>query len=284
MSKTKYIILITILVITTIIYIVNFDKTKKAIDDNQPKIMKVNKNIVSIMLETDNGNYEKSTSSNWPTEGYVFNSELSRCENGGELSWDDENKKVLMTGNTSDKCYIYFDKVVKAVINEVVANDITTTSLTITISATKGTYDINKYYYSINDGTTWNESTNNVITISSLTKGTTYVIKIYVQDEKKNNSEYKSINVSTLNVSLISFTIDSTTYYAEENMTWREWTESTYSNNEFYCVETIVTDKASSGNKRITYYTSEGLRGNPLPDDKITENQDYFLLESHEPV
>ena len=39
MSKTKYIILITILVITTIIYIVNFDKTKKAIDDNQPKIM-----------------------------------------------------------------------------------------------------------------------------------------------------------------------------------------------------------------------------------------------------
>lgn len=110
MSKTKYIILITILVITTIIYTVNFDKTKEAIDDNQPKIMKVNKNIVSIMLETDNGNYEKSTSSSWHTEGYLFNSELSKCENDGELSWDDENKKVLMTGNTSDKCYMYFDK------------------------------------------------------------------------------------------------------------------------------------------------------------------------------
>ena len=109
MSKTKYIILITILFITTIIYIVNFDKTKDTIADNQTNMMKVNKKTISMMLETDNGNYEKSTSSNWPTEGYVFNSELSRCENGGELSWDEENKKVIMTNNTSDKCYVYFD-------------------------------------------------------------------------------------------------------------------------------------------------------------------------------
>ena len=68
---------------------------------------------IAMMLETvaGSGNYEMTTRSEWPTEGYVFNSELSKCENGGELSWDDENKRVLMSGNVSDKCYVYFDVV-----------------------------------------------------------------------------------------------------------------------------------------------------------------------------
>ena len=68
-------------------------------------------NSVSMMLETkaNSGNYEMTTRDSWPTDGYIFNSELSKCENGGELSWDDEKKVVLMSGNKSDKCYVYFD-------------------------------------------------------------------------------------------------------------------------------------------------------------------------------
>ena len=70
-------------------------------------------NSVSMMLETkaNSGNYEMTTRDSWPTEGYIFNLELSKCENGGELSWDNEKKVVLMSGNVSDKCYVYFDKV-----------------------------------------------------------------------------------------------------------------------------------------------------------------------------
>ena len=66
---------------------------------------------IAMMLETSagSGNYEMTTRSEWPTEGYVFNANLSKCENGSELSWDNENKKVLMNGNKSDKCYVYFD-------------------------------------------------------------------------------------------------------------------------------------------------------------------------------
>ena len=68
-------------------------------------------NSVSMMLETgaNSGNYEMTTRDSWPTDGYIFNSELSKCENGGELSWDNEKKVVLMSGNVSDKCYVYFD-------------------------------------------------------------------------------------------------------------------------------------------------------------------------------
>ncbi len=70
---------------------------------------------IAMMLETSagSGNYEMTTRSEWPTEGYVFNVNLSKCENGSELSWDNENKNVLMSGNKSDKCYVYFDVYVK---------------------------------------------------------------------------------------------------------------------------------------------------------------------------
>jgi len=83
----------------------------KVYEEEEPKQIKKHVDTISMMLETEagSGNYEMTTRESWPTEGYVFNTELSKCENGGELSWDDENKRVLMSGNVSDKCYVYFD-------------------------------------------------------------------------------------------------------------------------------------------------------------------------------
>ena len=88
-----------------------FNKPENKLEEiNEPKIKK-NINTLSMMLETEagSGNYEMTTASSWPTDGYGFNATLSKCENGGELSWDDTNKRVLMSGNVSDKCYVYFD-------------------------------------------------------------------------------------------------------------------------------------------------------------------------------
>ena len=83
----------------------------KVYEEEKPKQIKKHVDTISMMLETEagSGNYEMTTASSWPTDGYIFNTELSKCENGGELSWDDENKRVLMSGNVSDKCYVYFD-------------------------------------------------------------------------------------------------------------------------------------------------------------------------------
>ena len=65
-----------------------------------------------MMYETDyqSGEYQVSSDTIWPESGYTFNENLSKCENGSVLTWDNENKKVLMQANTSDKCYVYFDK------------------------------------------------------------------------------------------------------------------------------------------------------------------------------
>ncbi len=68
--------------------------------------------FLTLMLETEAGSgvYEKSISSTWPGEGYVFNENLSSCENGGELSWNEALGAVNLKTNTAEKCYVYFDK------------------------------------------------------------------------------------------------------------------------------------------------------------------------------
>ena len=79
-------------------------------EESKPKVVK-HKSMLSMNLEqtAGAGDYKTVTQSKWPTEGYKFNAELSRCENGSTLSWDDTKKAVIMQGNVSDKCYVYFD-------------------------------------------------------------------------------------------------------------------------------------------------------------------------------
>ena len=72
----------------------------------------VTENSLAMMYETEagSGEYEVVDDTTWPLEGYTFNAELSRCENGSSLTWDEETNSVLVEANISDKCYIYFDK------------------------------------------------------------------------------------------------------------------------------------------------------------------------------
>ncbi len=166
MSKSKYISIIIIQFIIIFTLVINTNKPKEIMNDNNTKIVKKNKNTISMMLETEagSGNYEMTTRDSWPTEGYIFNSTLSKCENGGELAWDDTNKKVLMSGNMSDKCYVYFDK----------------------------------------------------------------------------------------ETPTISFTIGGTTYYADPDMTWEEWVNSSYNTGNYYQIEEVDLDGDSYLEKIIT--------------------------------
>ena len=87
-------------------------KTNDVNETYENKESKEDNNMLSMMLETSagSGEYQKTSASAWPTEGYVFNENLSKCEKGSSLNWDSTKKTVVMTGNVSDKCYVYFDK------------------------------------------------------------------------------------------------------------------------------------------------------------------------------
>ena len=170
------------------------------IEDTSTKNIKQNNNMLSMMLETEagSGKYQVSSSNTWPTVVYIFNSELSKCEQGSILKWDDTNKKVIMEGNVSDKCYVFFDKY-----NPIRINSYTITpngnKITISISATSGTGTITKYLYSKDNGVSYVQSANNTYTFTGLDKGT-YNIKAYVQDSNGKNSEiiYKTIEITSI--------------------------------------------------------------------------------------
>ena len=95
-----------ILVIFLIIIILLIDNnTKRIVISNEESKQLMNTNALTMMYETEagSGEYQVASDTTWPQEGYVFNSELSRCENGSTLTWDDENNRVIMEANTSDK-------------------------------------------------------------------------------------------------------------------------------------------------------------------------------------
>ena len=77
-----------------------------------------------MMLETEAGTgiYEETTANDWPSEGYVFNAELSKCENGGIVTFNEETKKINMQTNISDKCYVYFDIANQTFANYIIEN------------------------------------------------------------------------------------------------------------------------------------------------------------------
>ena len=172
-----------------------YANNKYKVYEEETKQIKKHVDTISMMLETEagSGNYEMTTASSWPTDGYVFNATLSKCENGGELSWDDTNKRVLMSGNVSDKCYVYFDKYSLSVVKSF-SYTATKTSLTITAFALKGSSEISKYYFSIDNGSSYKESTTYKYTFSGLLAGTTYTVKIKVKDTlNKESAVYSGI-------------------------------------------------------------------------------------------
>ena len=232
----------------------------KVYEEEECKQIKKHVDTISMMLETEagSGNYEMTTSSSWPTDGYVFNTELSKCENGGELSWDDANKTVLMSGNVSDKCYVYFDKYNSITINN---NSITSNgnSITITIDATAGTGTIAKYLYSKDNGVSYVQSANNTYTFTGLDKGT-YNIKAYVQDSNGKNSE------------IISKTIEIT------SITLADYVKSLYTgtqgNNGIYYHDANLTNGAGDSSYRYSganpnNYVCFGTNTTPCPTDNL---------------
>lgn len=125
MNKTKK-LLIIILGIFLIGFVFEGIIANKSNVYKEQKVgsIKKNKKLLSINLEqtAGAGDYKTVTQSNWPTDGYVFNEELSKCENGSTLSWDEINKKVIVSGSLTDKCYVYFDIYVPTLAEYIINN------------------------------------------------------------------------------------------------------------------------------------------------------------------
>ena len=221
---------------------------------------KVKSGMLSMMLETDTNSktYIQSTSNDWPTDGYMFNEEMSKCERGSTLKWDDTNKKIVMEGNSSDKCYVFFDKYNPAVINKI-SILVSSNKMTINVDISSGTAAIAKYYYSKDDGVSYVESDSNSYTFTNLDKGT-YNVKVYVVDTNGKKSEVKSGTADVVST-LFSQYIKSL------------YTGVQGSNNIYYHTSSL---KNSAGDDSYRYagadpnnYVCFGSTSSPCPDDNL---------------
>ncbi len=111
MKKVRNLIVLFFLVLGLVLAIC-IDENKIYEKDIEELIIE-DSNTLALKLETAPGSgiYEESPTTSWPGDGYIFNAELSRCENGSILTYDANTNSVTVDASISDKCYIYFDRV-----------------------------------------------------------------------------------------------------------------------------------------------------------------------------
>ena len=139
-----------------------------------------------------------------------------------------DNKKV----KTNTYNYKYTSNYNLPVISKVETSK-TFNSITATVTATKGTNSISKYYYSIDNGSTFTESTSNSYTFNNLSNNTNYRIVVKVMDT---NGKYSNTYVVSqkIKTNTFAFYLDDVEFQADNNMTWEEWLNSSYSDGWSY--------------------------------------------------
>ena len=139
-----------------------------------------------------------------------------------------DNKKV----KTNTYNYKYTGNYNLPVISKVETSK-TSNSITATVTATKGTNNISKYYYSIDNGSAFTESTSNSYTFNNLSNNTNYRIVVKVMDT---NGKYSNTYVVSqkIKTNTFAFYLDDVEFQADNNMTWEEWLNSSYSDGWSY--------------------------------------------------
>ena len=101
-----------------------------------------------------------------------------------------------------------------ASVTNVTTSNITTSSITLNVTASAGTSNITTYYYSKDNGSSYVSSTSNSYTFSGLSAGTTYNFKVYVKDSEGYSSNEYSKSAATnayVNPTVNSVTVTDTT-------------------------------------------------------------------------
>ena len=209
--KKKVVILTFIIFIVfgiSLFFYVNKNNDTQVYENKKEEVKEqiVGSNWLSMMYETGpgTGEYSESKSSLWPESGYIFNETLSGCENGGELSWNEDLGAVNLKTNTSEKCYVYFDMYIIPVINSVKTSDIETNSITLTVNVTNGNNPVITYYYSNNNGSSYVSSNSNTYTFNGLDMGTEYSFSVYVEDNAGYKSDVYTLSETTDDVLLLA--------------------------------------------------------------------------------
>ena len=188
--------------------------------DNTSKVQRL-----SNILATNTLTYVESNSSS-----YTFTN-LSSTKDYKVSAYAIDKKKIKSNTyeyNVYSGSYVY-----PSITNVTTTSN--SNSITSTVTASKGTNNISKYFYSIDGGNSFIESASNSYTFTNLVKGSNYRMVIKVMDS---NNKYSNVYVVSklinFAVETFSFSLDNVEFEAEKDMTWEEWLNSSYSDEWSY--------------------------------------------------
>lgn len=215
------------------------EKNNIAMIDNKNNIQRLNNRLATNTLT-----YIESNSSS-----YTFTN-LSASKDYKVLAYAIDKNKIK--SNTYEFNY-YSDAYIYPIINKVETST-TSSSITATITATKGTNNISKYYYSIDGGNSFVESDSNLYTFSGLQIGT-YKIIVKIMDS---NGKYSNIYVkSAITSDKIMFTFEGTKYQAKSGMTLSEWIKSDYNTWGYDVTSSTLLSKIINNGDNINIYPTD---------------------------
>ena len=160
-------------------------------------------NLVGVYLERVDAPGEFESATDVPASGYTLNTSESYCTVDGErdssITIGYADGKLNFSGLTKrgTRCYAYFDVIRDTQVPTIsnITSSVTKTSITVNVTASDNE-GVTKYFYSINNGA-YTESTSSSHTFNSLTAGTTYSIRIYVEDAAGNESTVQTRSIAT---------------------------------------------------------------------------------------
>ena len=159
-------------------------------------------NSITINVSASNGDgtitkymYSRDNGSNWSestSNSYTFDNLTSNTTFYVQVKAVDNNGRESAVSNAT-----VTTQYINPVVNSVSASNITSSSVTLTVSATAGSNSIATYYYSKDNGSSYETSTSNTYTFSGLSGNTTYNFRVYVVDSGGVKSNEATTNSTT---------------------------------------------------------------------------------------
>ena len=264
-NKKVIIILTSMIALIGCILFVNqiYNKTK---NKHIPK-----KNNLAIMVKGESGEYISSEAI--PKGDYVLNEEKTICENGGKVvSYNNSTGQIGFSFLGSDRCSLYFDKIIdteKPVISNLSVND---TSITATLT---DNIELSGYGISTSNSTeptSWTSisGTSYNLSITITTEGTYY---LWVKDSSDNKTvsevidlEKKGYQTILINNGGGATTVDASINYIKEKGTPNFTTTATTNEGMFAAEDDLGT----------SYYFRGAVDNNWVKFGKDSSNNDMY--------
>ena len=137
----------------------------------------------------------------------------------------------------------------------------TDSSITINVSASGGTGNVVKYYYSKDNGSNYVESTSSSYTFNNLTSDATFYVKVYVKDSNNRTSSVSATSIKTKSNSLASYIKSKYTSQGSNGLYYHNSSLANGANDNSY--------RFAGASDQVNNYVCFGSTTTPCPENNL---------------